>query len=53
VVSPATPEPITITSAEVLQPGEPVSNFITYLQWLYCQSNAPDLPNQRQLDAYF
>ena len=47
VVKPATPEPITITSAVVVQPGVPLDNFMRHFPCPYCRASAPHLPNRR------
>ena len=49
VVSPAIPEPTTITSACAVQPGAGAKSFIVRLQRssAYCRANGPHLANRK------
>ena len=49
VVSPAIPEPTTMTSACAVQPGAGASNLMSAAPSAYCQSNGPHLSTRQQL----
>ena len=48
VVSPAIPEPTTMTSACAVQPGAGASNLMSVAPSAYCQSNGPHLSTRRR-----